>query len=138
MSLPVVRVKDGVQFARIAPGGMRILGALEAAARVVAEDLWITSACDGGHLPTSRHYTGEAYDVRALAPGQTVRVVQVLRQTLGPQFTVFYESPTPSADVALRAVGLVNPHATAPHIHIQVATGVTYPPPVQDVVTTAV
>ena len=60
-----VRVKDGVQFAVIAPGGFRILAALDWASRTLGYDLWITSGTDGEHSgPDDPHHFGRAYDIR--------------------------------------------------------------------------
>ena len=62
----VVRVKEGVKFTVIAPGGFRILGAIDDACQKVGVDLTITSACDGEHSgPNDPHHRGEAYDVRS-------------------------------------------------------------------------
>ena len=62
----VLRVKDGVQFTKIAPGGFRILAGLDNVCRTVPFDLVITSACDGEHSgPADPHHRGEAFDVRS-------------------------------------------------------------------------
>src|SRR5208283_2898249 len=62
----VVRVKDGVEFTVIAPGGFRILSAIDRVAASCGTDLTITSACDGEHSgPNDPHHRGEAYDVRS-------------------------------------------------------------------------
>lgn len=61
----VLRYKQGVQFTTIAPGGFRILAALDKLAAQQPQNITITSACDGLHSgPTDPHHEGRAYDVR--------------------------------------------------------------------------
>jgi hypothetical protein len=127
----IVRVKDGVRFDQIAPGGFRILAAIDACAQLCGVDLVITSGTDG-HT-TGRHPSGEAYDLRMPAGGdaKAVIVVRTLRQILGPNFTAWVESSDLArlSDPAIAEVAYVNPAATAEHIHIQVRRGVVFPPP---------
>jgi hypothetical protein len=116
MSLPVIRIKDGgVSFARIAPGGFRILRALDETSTSFGIDLIITSACDGEHSgPDDPHHRGEAYDVRShdFSQDLKLKVVETLQRILGPDFFVFLESPgTPNE-----------------HIHAQVKRGTVFPP----------
>lgn len=111
----VVRVKDGVQFSTIAPGGFRLLEAISRAAQHVGLDLTITSACDGYHSgPEDPHHRGEAYDIRTndLLPHQKAEVLHALELELEPfRFYWFLEDP-----------GTYNEH-----IHLQVKKGTTYP-----------
>jgi hypothetical protein len=61
----VLRCKDGVQFAVIAPGGFRILSGLDEVSRRLGYDIWITSGTDGEHSgPDDPHHQGRAYDIR--------------------------------------------------------------------------
>lgn len=110
----VIRVKPGVQFTTIAPGGFRLLAALDYVAEMLDQDLTITSACDGTHSgPRDPHKRGCAYDVRTrnLVEEVKLRVVNQLQNVLGPEFYVFLESPnTPNE-----------------HIHMQVTKGTTFP-----------
>lgn len=124
---PVLRCADGVTFARIAPGGFRILAALDAACQAIGHDLTI-SAGTNDHT-TGRHPLGEAYDVRTrdLTASQILRLVQVLRTTLGPAFTVLYERPTPEPEPSLAAIAFINAAASGPHLHVQVKKGTAYP-----------
>lgn len=109
----VLRVKDGVLFQIIAPGGFRILAALDLMARLADEDLTITSATDGEHSgPDDPHHRGEAYDIRTHDLQDKERTLSVLEGMLGTAFYAFIEDPgTPNE-----------------HIHCQVAKGTTYPP----------
>lgn len=110
----VVKVKDGVQFTKIAPGGFRILEAISCSARKLGIDLTITSACDGMHSgPEDPHHRGEAYDIRTHdIPNYTAILLNAL-QSLLPlgNFYSFLEAP-----------GTENEH-----IHVQVRKGTQYP-----------
>lgn len=126
--IPVVRCKKGVQFAVIAPGGMRILAAIDGLSKVLGQDVWITAGTNDHSK--GRHPIGEAYDVsvQGWMPAVIVRAVDHLRHVLGERFTVLYETPTTPADPALARVATVNPLATAPHLHLQVRFETHYPP----------
>lgn len=110
----IIRVKPGVQFTTIAPGGFRILRALDQFAAARTFDLTITSACDGTHSgPFDPHHRGEAYDVRTrdLDQDDKNRLVAELSTHLGARFYAFLEAPnTPNE-----------------HVHIQVRKGTVYP-----------
>jgi hypothetical protein len=128
VAIPVLRCAEGVQFERIAPGGFRILAALDGATKVLGRDLTITSGTDG-HTG-GKHPTGEAYDVRTrdlLAP-QVLRLYDYLQATLGERFTVLYEVPERPDNARLAAIAYLNPAASGPHIHCQIKKGTTYPP----------
>jgi hypothetical protein len=109
----VVRVKDGVQFTTIAPGGFRILAAVDGAAASVNHDVTITSACDGCHSGLhDPHHRGEAYDVRTHDQADKNRLLAEIMKRLAPdQFFGFLE-----------AAGTDNEH-----IHVQVRKGTVYP-----------
>lgn len=77
------------------------------------EDLTVTSAFDGEHMPNSRHYRGEALDLRShnMTKAKKVKFQAWVTETLGPKFTVLLENP-----------GQVNEH-----FHIQVRKGIRFP-----------
>lgn len=109
----VVRVKPGVKFDVIAPGGFRILAAVD---QVAAElcDLTISSGSDGVHSGESDpHHSGNAYDVRSHDLGDLKeKVIAHIMAILGyDRFYGFLESP-----------GTENEH-----FHVQVKKGVPYP-----------
>lgn len=113
--IPVVRVKDGVLFTKIAPGGFRILRALDETSTSEMIDLEITSACDGEHSgPNDPHHRGEAYDVRThdFDDNTKNRVLGSIIRILGPAFFAFLESPGTDNE----------------HIHVQVKKGTVFPP----------
>jgi hypothetical protein len=134
----VIRVKDGVSFRIGPPAGFRILGAIDAVARLVNRDLEITSGSDS-HPPTDVHALGEAYDVSVHGfDAPTIAAIRAgLANQLGNLFTVLYETPTKPTDIRLQVIAYVNPDATAPHLHIQRRNGTEYPPIAAPPATTA-
>ena len=111
----IVKVKEGVEFTRIAPGGFRLLEAIAWTALNTRIDLTITSACDGAHSgPDDPHHRGEAYDLRShdMLPHQKQDVLQTLGAAL--EANRFY--------CFLEAEGTPNEH-----FHLQVKKGTTYP-----------
>lgn len=115
--IPCVRVKEGVQFTLIAPGGFRILAALESAVAHIAHDLTISSACDGQHSgPGDPHHEGKAYDVRTWdLPDKHLALAAIINFLGEIHFYSFLEDP-----------GTENEH-----IHSQVRHGMMYPPSVE-------
>lgn len=119
--MATLTVKPGVVFKAFTPALVRILSALESIAvsdRALVpglpETLVITSANDGTHAPTSRHYRDEALDVRSKSfPNRACKDLfqRTLQSRLGPKFTVLFE-----------ADGTENEH-----FHIQVRKGGAYP-----------
>ena len=110
----VVRVKPGVQFSAIAPGGFRILSAIDQAAAEFNCDLFITSGTDGAHSgPDDPHHRGEAYDIRSheFNGEEKQNILLYLRRLLGSQFYVFLEAEDTENE----------------HFHAQVTKGTTYP-----------
>lgn len=125
--VPVLR-GDLASFDRIKPGGFRILWALDEAVTLLYQDLTITCGTED-HPPDDPHTRGEAYDVRVrdLQPEQVVKLVIALRSKLGPLFTVLLETPHAFTNPQLVALQTLNPHATAPHVHVQVRQDASYP-----------
>ena len=112
--IPCVRVKEGVQFATIAPGGFMILAAIQAATMTLSHDLTITSGTDGVHSgPSDPHHRGEAYDVRTNdLPDKQAALDAILAKLPSANFFAFIEDPGSENE----------------HIHCQVARGTVYPP----------
>lgn len=129
----VVQTKAGVQFAMIHPGGFEILSALVTLAGMQVGDIEITCGTEG-HPPTDHHSFGEAYDIsiQDLTGDQIFALCQRLKATLGAKFTILYEVPS-AAQAVKSNIGDLSPYlyvnagATAPHIHVQVKIGATYP-----------
>jgi len=111
----VVRTKPGVLFTVIAPGGVRILSAIDQTAAKLDADLTITSACDGVHSGSGDpHHRGEAYDVRShdFLAEQKQFVLDQIMEILGwERFYGFLESPGSDNE----------------HYHFQTKRGTVYP-----------
>jgi hypothetical protein len=62
--------------------------------RSVNKEFVITSGNDGKHLPNSKHYSGEAFDLRTrhLTEAQTLECRDYLRSKLDNQFDIIIES----------------------------------------------
>ena len=128
--VPVLRVKDSsVQFKTLAPGGFRILAALDNASKVMGCDILISCGSEG-HPPSDPHSRGEAVDisVRDFTVPEVIKLKRFLEQTLGQRFTVLYETPHMPTEQGLLAIAYVNGKATAPHMHIQVKKAQLYQP----------
>lgn len=119
--IPCIRVKPGVQFSVISPGGFRILAALEDAADQIAHDLTITSGTDGAHSGSEDpHHSGSAYDVRTKdLPDKNLALAKI------KDFLAIPESqPQGSRFFAW----IENEGQDNEHIHVQVRKGTVYPP----------
>jgi hypothetical protein len=111
----VILVKSNVLFTTIAPGGFRILSALDQVAKNLDCDLIITSGCDGEHSgPADPHHFGNAYDVRShdFSVEQKDSVLARVMSILGwDRFYGFVEAPGTDNE----------------HFHFQVKKGTVYP-----------
>lgn len=110
----VLRVKPGVEFTVIAPGGFMLLEAFNEAARAIGHDVTISSACDGKHSgPDDPHHLGKAYDIRTHdIPDKNALLAEIQKRLDPTYFFVFIEDEGTDNE----------------HIHGQVRKGVTYPP----------
>ena len=113
--IPVVRVKPGVEFSVIAPGGFVILWALNQLANEIQHDVTITSGSDGCHSGTNDpHHRGEAYDIRTKdLPDKKVALSTLIGILGGEHFFVWIEDEGQDNE----------------HIHAQVKKATVYPPP---------
>ncbi len=89
-------IKEGVDFgSEIKPTTRRIIDAAEYAFGKYGIIPTITSAMDGSHMATSKHYTGDALDWRIWesdARGLTNTIVSEMRYYLGSDYDVVLES----------------------------------------------
>lgn len=123
--IPVLKVKDGVQFTTIAPAGFRLLAAFDNACIQLGFSLTITSACDGEHSgPLDPHHTGEAYDVRSQGIDDKDQVLLAVLNQFG--------HPTPAEGGGYTTAyffGWLEQAGTAnEHFHFQRRKGSIYPP----------
>lgn len=90
----------------------------------------ITSGRDS-HGPADPHTRGHAIDVRAQGLTDTflIHLLGFFKGAAGPHYYVQYETPTPvERDTPLGLFAVVNPGASAPHIHVQLAKGLDRDP----------
>lgn len=114
LSMGCIYVKSGVLFSLIAPGGFRIISAIDQTSAALNLDLVLTSACDGMHSgPDDPHHRGEAYDLRShdFTDDQKSTILSEVMRTLGDKFFGFLESPGTDNE----------------HFHFQVKKGTVYP-----------
>jgi hypothetical protein len=114
----MLTTKSGVRFATITPALLHMLATVERLSRTLfglpEEGLVITSGSDSTHMAGSKHYSGEAIDLRSKTFHPTIKqgFVVALRSALGPQFTVLLEGEgTPNE-----------------HLHLQVKKGRRFDP----------
>lgn len=124
----VVYVKTGVRFDRIAPAGMRILSAVEHAARECQRSLTITCGTEA-HGPNDPHTKGEAYDVRSrkIPVHEKRHVLQAIMAWLREDED---DAPVETAGgLATRHFFgfLEQPGTPHEHLHIQRRRGTVYP-----------
>ena len=96
-------IKTGVKFEKDSVALGRILATLLTLDYV--GEIVITAASDGVHMAGSRHYYGEAIDIRSWNISDIGKFVTKLQTALGPKFSVLPEDD---------------------HIHIQVKKGQKY------------
>lgn len=88
-----MKLKSGVVLALGAPMA-RALPLIESTyERLTGDEMWITSASDGLHMRNSRHYTGEAIDLRTrqLDSEQRKALRAAIASVLGFDFDVIDE-----------------------------------------------
>jgi hypothetical protein len=121
--------KSGVSFDDIAPGGFALLAGIHHAAATLRIKLVITSGTDGRHSgPSDPHYQGKAYDISIAdySLNEIDEILDAMAAVLPAEsFTLLLESPV--ALLGGRHPVVLNPQATAPHLHLQVRRGTVYP-----------
>jgi hypothetical protein len=125
--MSVLRIRSGVVMRQLAPAGARILSAVADLATRTSYDWELTCATEG-HAAGNPHTRGEAEDF-SLTPfpnsAAIAAALKTLRAALGPAYTVLLEYPEAPDDPILAPLATVNPHATGPHLHVQIKKGTT-------------
>lgn len=87
-------LKDGVRFTDVSHHIIAVLPVIERIYRSLGQNCVITSCRDGRHMAGSKHYTGEAIDLRThyFNALEKADVLQCLQHALGPDFDVVLES----------------------------------------------
>ena len=114
--MKIIQFKDNVRIKRWTPAIATIIDTAEVLMNRYPwiPELTVTSCNDSQHLPTSKHYTDEAIDIRSknFNDDTDKRLFATsLQEMLGPRFTVLLEN-----------FGTFNEH-----FHIQVKKGETFP-----------
>jgi len=128
VTIPALRVKPGVTFATISPGGFVMLAALWRTSQSLGHDVTITSATDGAHSgDNDPHHLGRAYDVRTqgfAGAKMLSTIMNELRDNTNDKVI-----PVAGGFVTRHFFGWIE-EVAAPneHIHLQVRRGITYPP----------
>ena len=99
-----LKIKPGVKFSKDSLALGRLLATL--LTLDYNGEVVITSGSDGQHMTGSKHYTGEAIDIRSFNLSDPEGFRGLFERALGPKFRVLLESD---------------------HIHAQVKRGLTYP-----------
>ena len=85
----MIRIKAGVT-----PKNLVIMAAAANAGVVLGVDIVVTSGTDGKHIQGSKHYSGEALDLRTsnLTKEQIQGLIQELKKRLGTNYDIVLES----------------------------------------------
>ena len=112
--IPCVRIKEGVSFAVVSPGGIVVMGAFLYAAQKLGHDITITSACDGLHSgPEDPHHRGDALDCRTHDLPDKQKALAAMKEYAGEDHFFFW---------------IEDEGGPNEHIHGQVKKGTVYPP----------
>ncbi len=89
----MLSLKEGVKFEAISDRIVEILPSLTRIYRIFGQTCVITSARDGRHRTGSKHYTGEALDLRTFYFNQMEQrdIHREIQQALGSDFDVILE-----------------------------------------------
>lgn len=124
-----VTFKPGVlPIGKLAPAGVRILGALDQTARACKVSLVVTCA-DKEHPPNDPHSTGDAFDVRThnLPEDTKHHVLQLLISTLADDAGSDAPLPISIGFATTRFYAqLEHPGLPNEHLHVQLRNGVIY------------
>jgi hypothetical protein len=109
----MIAFANGVRLNPSAPVIRILLDALQALSVDHGRDYTVTSGHDSAHDPHSAHYRDEALDVRVHDVYDPDLLAQILREWLGPTYTVLYEGRG----------------TTTAHLHLQLRVGAAVPSP---------
>jgi hypothetical protein len=86
-----MKFKHGVRYDY--PGVVEVIMVADRVYNDMGYEAVVTSLMDGNHMETSKHYTGEAVDLRTrhLKPGDTEKVAVKMSAILGADYDVVIE-----------------------------------------------
>ena len=87
-----MRIKEGVKLDGISTDITKIFHIVEFFLNSHGQEMWITSALDGEHMQGSKHYSGEAIDVRIWDLINKQDCCTKMREALGNNYDVVLES----------------------------------------------
>ena len=87
-----MRIKEGVKLDGISTDITKIFHIVEFHLNRHAQEMWITSALDGEHMPGSKHYSGEAIDVRIWDLVNKEDCVTKIQESIGDDYDVVLEA----------------------------------------------
>lgn len=86
-----MRIKEGVKLDGIQTSITKTFHIIEFFLRSHGQEMWITSALDGKHKEGSKHYTGEAIDLRIWDLINKQDCVTLIQEALGNDYDVVLE-----------------------------------------------
>jgi hypothetical protein len=87
-----MRIKEGVKLDGIQTTITKTFHIVEFFLNSHGQEMWITSGLEGEHMKDSKHYTGEAIDVRIWDLINKQDCVTKIREALGTDYDVVLES----------------------------------------------
>jgi hypothetical protein len=92
----MIRLKMGVRARELKPQTMLAIAVAAGVYESIGLDLWVTSLNDGTHMGGSKHYSGEAADLRTRGIREIgenpANIAAALKVALGPDYDVLHES----------------------------------------------
>lgn len=89
----MLSLKPGVSIAKLTPQALMGVMIVMEVYRGMKKDLTITSGDDGKHMVGSKHYEGNAFDIRTrgMSSSEKADVARMIREVIGEDFDVVVE-----------------------------------------------
>lgn len=86
-----MKLKQGVECKTLSMKCFEGMFATAKLLKAYGYDMVVTSITDGIHLPHSKHYTGDAFDIRSRDMSNPVKMVSIIKDCLGHDYDVIFE-----------------------------------------------
>lgn len=86
-----MKIKDGVEIALMSKGNLIAIAKVNAMLEMMGKSLTITSLTDGKHRKNSKHYSGDAFDVRIWSFDNAKEIATKMQNLLGEDYDVVLE-----------------------------------------------